>query len=170
MTYYQVMPEYLDFLDVYGSPFGEDKDLHFSDFRSDKVLINPLPGNVIEGLCRSGRRYQLCYNLKTVSKKESSGNETIWKIRQSAIYHQFDVGYGTQFWMIGDPHLVLKERIGEIYNDQESHKSSFSATEGRFKSSLKSHLVCVRWACENWRSHLLSLEEMIDYKVSLFLP
>ncbi|OHE90944.1 hypothetical protein CORC01_13753 [Colletotrichum orchidophilum] len=165
LTFYQVMPQFLDFLYIYGSPHGEDKNLRFSGFRTEKVLINPAPGTCIPDMGRSGRRFQICYNLKTVGLKfEQPGQEVnkVWKIRQAAIHHQFDVGSGVQNWILGDPHAVVKGLIQELFPEKRNHSSRFGTTEQSLLSSLEVHLVLARWATSGWRWNVQSLEEIID--------
>ncbi|KAK1528149.1 hypothetical protein CPAR01_12707 [Colletotrichum paranaense] len=165
LTFYQVMPQFLDFLYVYGSPHGEDKNLRFSGFRTEKVLINPVPGTCIPDMGRSGRRFQLCYNLKTVGLKfEQPGQEVdkIWKIRQAAIHHQFDIGSGVQTWIIGDPHAAVKGRVQELFHESREHSAKFGTVEQSLLSSLEVHLALARWATSEWRWNVQSLEEIID--------
>ena len=153
-------PVFLDFLDVYGSPSAEDHGLRFSGFRSETCLQDPENGLVIDGLRRSGRRYMICYNLKTVVRK--SDDETgpgKWKIRQAAIHHQFDVGSGTQLWLFGDPHAAMKDRMSDVVNSNRNHRSSFDTIPASFRSSLDVHLAVARWSTEGWKQHIQSLEK-----------
>ncbi|KAK1845618.1 hypothetical protein CCHR01_11735 [Colletotrichum chrysophilum] len=158
MTFYQVMSQVLDFLYVYSSQHAEDRELRFSGFRTEKALANPDSSTIVPELGRSGRRYQLCLNLKTVAPKPD-GN---WKIRQAIIYHQFDVGQGTQLWLIGDPHGILKKRVGELYHDSKLYPTSFSTVSQGFMSSLEVHLDFAEWAASEWRWHLLFLEDRAE--------
>ncbi|KAF4900346.1 hypothetical protein CGCF415_v010125 [Colletotrichum fructicola] len=161
LTFYQVMPQLLDFLLVYASPHGEDRELRFSGFRTYKMLSNPIPGSVIPQLGRSGRKYQLCFNLKTVALKKTF-QATTWKVRQAAVHHQFDLGQGTQVWMIADPHAAIKSRIDELYNTHRTYETSFTSVEQGFKSSLDIHLALARWATSEWRWHVRYLEEKAE--------
>ncbi|KAF4912756.1 hypothetical protein CGCVW01_v011061 [Colletotrichum viniferum] len=158
LTFYQVMPQLLDFLLVYASPFGHDRELRFSGFRTEKNLSSPIGSSIIPELGRSGRKYQLCFNLKIVALKENKQ----WKVRQAAIHHQFDLGQGTQLWMIADPHAAIKSRIGELYNEHSTYDTSFASMEQGFKSSLDVHLALARWATSEWRWHVRYLEEKAE--------
>lgn len=155
---------FLEFLDVYGSPSAVDRELRFSSFRTETCLADADPGNVIDGLRRSGRRYQMCYNLKSVAFKK--GNEQLWKIRQSAFHHQLDVGSGTQLWIFGDPHAAIKERIGNSVSDQRNHLSKFDTVAHSFKTSLDVHLDIGRWSMTGWRRYIAFLEERVEELVS----
>lgn len=154
LSYYQVMPHFLDFLYVYASPFGEDRELRFSGFRAEKTLVNPVPGTDNVYLGRSGRMYSLCFNLKNVAEK----NDGNWKIRQAAIYHHFDLGQSSQVWMFGDPHASIKDRIGELFSVDENYPTSFSTLGQGFLSSLSVHRVCTQWASSEWRWNVSFLE------------
>ncbi|KXH26373.1 hypothetical protein CNYM01_05261 [Colletotrichum nymphaeae SA-01] len=165
LTFYQVMPQFLDFLYVYGSPHGEDRNLRFSGFRTEKVLMNPVPGTCIPDMGRSGRRFQICYNLKTVGLKfEQPGQQVnkVWKIRQAAVHHQFDLGSGVQNWICGDPHAVVKGLVQDMYHEKRDHSSKFGTVEQSLLSSLEIHLALARWATSEWRWNVQSLEEIID--------
>ncbi|KAK2061269.1 hypothetical protein LY76DRAFT_673542 [Colletotrichum caudatum] len=155
ISFYQIMPQFSDFLHVYASRHGEDRELRFSGFRTDRVLANPVNGTVIPELGRSGRRYQLCFNLKTAAPKERGD----WKIRQAVLHHQFDLGQGTQLWVIGDPHAALKSRIAGLFREGNTYPSSFSTVREGFRSSLEVHLDFAQWATSEWRWHILYLEE-----------
>ncbi|KAE8445815.1 hypothetical protein EG329_012873 [Mollisiaceae sp. DMI_Dod_QoI] len=66
LTFHQVMPEYLDFISIFGLP-SEAQDLRFSSFREQKNLKLQHGSAGIVNLGRSGRRYQLCYILRGVT-------------------------------------------------------------------------------------------------------
>ncbi|EXF83687.1 hypothetical protein CFIO01_00829 [Colletotrichum fioriniae PJ7] len=158
LSFYQVMLHFLDFLYVYASLHGDDKELHFSGFRTQKTLINPPPASILPELGRSGRQYQLCYNLKTAIDKGSDG----WKTRQAAIHHQFDIGQNTQLWIIGDPRSSIKNIIGELYRENNSYPTSFNTFEQSFRSSMDVHLALASWATSEWRWNIRFLEERAE--------
>ncbi|GJC96686.1 fungal specific transcription factor domain-containing protein [Colletotrichum higginsianum] len=152
------MPQFLDFLHVYASRHSRDRELRFSGFRTDKTLTDPVDGAMIPELGRSGRRYQLCFNLKTVSPKDGGD----WKIRQAVFHHQFDLGQGTQLWIIGDPHATLKKRIVDLFPEWNLYPTSFSTVQQGFATSLEVNLDFAQWATSEWRWHILFLEERAE--------
>jgi hypothetical protein len=163
------MPTYLDFLYIYGDETAEDRELRYSGFRTEKVLENVIKGTELPELDRSGRRYQMCYNLKTVALKEEDRDKIIdksWKIRQVAVHHQFDVGKGAQLWIVGDPHLEIKDRIQDLYPEYNNHRHMFERVAQSFGSSLDVHILYCRWSTEEWRYHIQSLEEIVDRLVT----
>ncbi|KAK8072052.1 hypothetical protein PG996_005400 [Apiospora saccharicola] len=139
MAYHQAFPFYLDFLLAYGIQ-EEDRELRFSGFRSQVTLINPEPSQVIPDLERSGRHFDLCYNLKAVAPlpKTSTGRELKWKIRQTAIYHRFDLGGGTALWMIADPLSAVKNELAEVLAADEPLPSDFDGKQGASRGGLGS--------------------------------
>src|ERR1700731_4228660 len=70
LTYYQVMPAYLDFI----FPFGLQEyaqDFHFSGFREETHLLLAEKSLQITELGRSGRDMCMCYSLKSVERSEA---------------------------------------------------------------------------------------------------
>ncbi|KAK1719273.1 hypothetical protein BDP67DRAFT_504785 [Colletotrichum lupini] len=160
LTHYQVMPQFLDFICLYGSSDTEDNGLRFSGFKSAKVLKNPTPAMCIPQMDRSGRAFQLCYNLK-VTRWGEVDNTMSWTIEQYAVYHRFDVGTGVQVWMIGDPHAEIKERVGEMFRERGAHQSKFDTIDHALGSSLETHLALAAWVTSQWKRAVLDLGKII---------
>lgn len=169
LSYHQVMPSFLDFIYMYGSRYGKDREIRFSRFRTEKSLDNPYADLELDALNRSGKRYQICYNLKTVALKQTDDKKAInkeWKIRQSFFYHQFDVEKATQLWIIGDPLSAIRSWVAEHIHAHQNHRSRFESFVQSFWTSLETHLTYIKWATEEWRWHIESLEEIIENLVS----
>jgi hypothetical protein len=169
MTYHQVMPAYLDFMLVFGAQ-SDPKDLRFSGFR-EQVRLKPPPSELCTPtLGRSGKHYQLCYNLKSVQLKSKS-DENIkldeWSIRQTAVYHQFDVDLGTTLWIVTKGGEDLLDQYEELIGprgrleDKQFHTPALS-----FRSSLSTHLLFCHWSTEDWRWYIRWQEEVLDHEVS----
>ncbi|KAI0024211.1 hypothetical protein F4780DRAFT_726343 [Xylariomycetidae sp. FL0641] len=173
LSYHQVTPNFLEFLDVYGCPSAIGRELRFSGFRSELYLQNPEPGLIIPELNRSGRHYQICFNVKAVFEK-SHGDGTLmpWKLRQEAVHHQFDVGTGTQLFIFGDPHADMSDRIRELYSEKpvsRNYSDRFGTVSQSFSSSLEIHLQIARWATGGWRQYILSMEGEFEERTSKFI-
>jgi hypothetical protein len=174
LTYHQVMPGYLDFLSVFGTQ-NEARDLRFSGFRDQTFLkqtTSPRPLE-IESLKRSGRRYQLSYNLKAVASKSLAGTEVSnqqWYIPQAAFHHQFDVVHGTALWIVTQGHSSIKERIEDMVSIRgRPEDRAFANREGCFRTTLTTNLLYCHWSTEEWRWYIQWLEEVMEKEVSILL-
>lgn len=163
------MPSYLDFISVFGSQ-SEPRDLRFSSFRERILLASPPRGPAIPSLGRSGRQFQLCYNLKAVACISSTNTNTKnkeWSIRQAAFHHQFDVEEGTTLWMVTKGDREIKLRVQDMTGkDGRSEDRAFGTPEECLKSSVAVHLLYCHWSTEEWRWYIQWLEEVIDQEVS----
>ena len=165
------MAGYLDFISVFGSSSetGEARELRFSGFREQTTLATPLKGSYIPELGRSGRQFQLCYNLKGV--KCLSTPDTItklkeWTIRQAAFHHQFDVVDGTTLWITAKGDLEIKSRVQDMTGkDGRVEDRAFGTTQECFISSLAVHLLHSHWSIEEWRWYVQWLEDRVEAEV-----
>jgi len=167
------MPWFLDFLYCFGSKDGRDRDsTRFSCFRAEKTLRDVKAGLDIDALNRSGRRYQLCYTLKSVDPKPESNKpddlvNKAWRIRSAVVYHQFDVEKATQLWILGDPLQGFRDLIQEHLHEDKIHSNRYTNFAQSLKSSLDAHILYAQWATEPWIWHVQSSEEIIDRIVSI---
>jgi Mg2+ and Co2+ transporter CorA len=160
LTYHQVMPSYLDFMYVFGKQ-EKPRDLGYSGFREQTLLSDPPRGPAVNVLGRSGRQYQMSYNLKAPFFKTSPDN--LWTIRQAAIHHQFDIVEGTSLWVITKGDRELKNRIELMTGpDGRPEDHAFTTAADCFKSSLAVHTLIAHWAGEDWRWRIQTLEDDID--------
>ncbi|KAF3015909.1 hypothetical protein E8E14_010687 [Neopestalotiopsis sp. 37M] len=177
LSYHQVSPNFFDFLDVYGTHRALKRELRFSGFKAEIYLANPEPGVILPELGRSGRHYQISYNLKTATLREDIKQTikqpgpgcSLWYIRQAAVHHQLDVGSGVQLWIFGDPYASLKGHIAEIMSEHRNHKDKFKSVSASFKSSLEIQLHLARWAMGGWRQYILTLEDAVEHLRSLLI-
>jgi hypothetical protein len=167
-TYHQVMPNYLDFLSVFGAQ-TKARDLRFSGFRDFVSLEEPARRLSIPALGRSGRQYQLCYNLKAVACKPTASTELSaqqWSIRHGSFHHQFDIVEGTILWIVTQGHLTIKDRITDMTSFRgRPEDRAFDTAEDCFKTSLTTHLLFCHWSTEEWRWYIQWLEEVIEKEV-----
>ncbi|CAN9275664.1 unnamed protein product [Alternaria alternata] len=171
MSYHQIMPVYLDFMLVFGSK-SDAKDLRFSGFRDQIQLKPPTSGHhEIPELGRSGKIFQLCYNLKSVHL-EKRGSEkpepTDWSIRDAAFYHQFDVEYGTTLWIVTKGGLDILDRYQELVGPSvRPGQGAYDDLASCFRSTLATHLLYCQWSTEDWRWYIVWLEEIVDEESSM---
>jgi len=159
-SYHQVMPPFLDFLLIYGSRESEERAIHYSGFRTDIVSAEPHPGNIIPALTRSGYRYQISYNTKTVSTSTRDFRDRhAWSYLQASIHHQFDLDTGNQLWIVGDPHRLMSTRISKIFRDTGHYPARFKLYPSAFLTTLRTHLVFINAAIKDWRLIIEYAEE-----------
>jgi hypothetical protein len=163
LTHHQVMPSFLDFV----FPFGNQEyleDFYFSGLREETRLQSPATGLVLPQLGRSGKEIRLCYNLKSVEISKRNA-QWPWSIRQTAVYHSFDVETGKAFWIMVKGNQLIKNRI-EAATERSALDSSglksFESTAQAFASSLATHLVLCDWCHEEWRWYLNYLEKRLQ--------
>src|SRR5262249_43909072 len=116
LSFHQVMPEYLDFMTSFGLQ-SSARDVRFSGFRRQVNLKQPPAALVVDSLGRSGRQYQLAYNLKGVTLKGVDVDDvqkSEWSIRNAAFYHQFDVGTGRAVWIVTKGGADIYDRYKEL--------------------------------------------------------
>lgn len=166
-SFNQVMPGYLDLVFLFGENIGPN-DLKFSAFREQTALRIFNVG--LDDLGRSGQKFELCYNLKTVSRKDlpasprlHKGPRTVWSVRQAGVFHKFDVKFGTTFWTFTRGSLDLEERFKEVTDqDDRPEDRCFDTPLAAFRSSLAIHAMMIHWASESWRWYLQWLDEEIE--------
>jgi hypothetical protein len=167
LTYYQVMPEVLDFFFTYGAQL-EPRNIRFSSFVSQCSFHAPSPDAPrIPG--RSGRQFQLCYNLKGVTLKSEAKEAklTNWSIRSTSIHHQFDIVHGTATWIITKGGLDLHERYKQLTSSEgRPEDRMFGNMPECLRSSFAAHLMFCQWATEGWQWHILWIEDAVNAEVS----
>jgi hypothetical protein len=151
------MPTFLDFV----FPFGQQvhaQDFHFSGLREDSRLGVKSKGVAVPELDRSGTELQFCYNLRSV--EQTSGSPGLpWSIRQSAIYHSFDLKNGRAVWISVKGNKLIKNRILEA--SSSASLSDIDTPSKAFSASLATHLLLCDWSGENWRWYINDLENQL---------
>jgi hypothetical protein len=171
LTYFQVMPIYIDFISVFAVEFGkqvEAVELRFAGFRARSLLSNPARGLHLSNRALCGRNYQLCYNLKCVARKYGGmkREDWNWSPRQASINHQFDVGEGNSVWIVAAARDHLQKRVQELTGANGMVEDrSFNSSVDSFISSFAVHLLLAQWATEDWRGYIRWLEQVLEEKV-----
>lgn len=170
LTFHQVMPQYLDFMTVFGDQ-DDPPDIRFAGFR-EQIHIGETHDTVeIPSLGRSGRYYQLCYNLKSMNLIRDPEEEHYLRvrssIRQAAIHHQFDI-YGKVLWIVTRGGQDLQKRFQEHTEDSpEEAEKRFRQPENSYRSSLLVHLLFCQWSTEGWQAYLRCLGRKIEEEVCM---
>jgi hypothetical protein len=161
LTYHQVLPVYLDHL----FPFGNQqypRDPYFSGFRSEDRFPEAVRGPNISPLGRSGRDIRMCYTLKSAERTNKSSPAT-WSIRQTSIYHSFDIETGRSTWIVVKGDNLIKQRLQQATNSIENNKNvRCGSVERLFASTFVVHQALCDWAGQNWRWYLNDLEEQVQ--------
>ena len=162
LTYHQVLPSFLEFL----FPFGNQQyaqDFYFSGFRyEDRFFSDVDSGSKIPELGWSGRDFQLCYNLKSIEPSKGQP-EWPWSIRQSALYHSFDLETGRTNWILIKGDQLLKKRIKSATGSRGLPETScFGTVDRAFASTLAIHVIICEWSRDNWRWYINFLEEALQ--------
>ncbi|KAF2115662.1 hypothetical protein BDV96DRAFT_612335 [Lophiotrema nucula] len=153
-VYQDMPPSFLDFV----FPFGRQEhaqDFHFSGLRDDSRLDKRQRGLQIPELGRSGRDIRLSYNLRSVERSPRQV-DLQWSIRQTAVYHSFDLDTGHSLWVTVKGNKLIKNRVLEATNTPE--ELSGTTNSQSFAASLATHLMLAEWAGENWRWYINDLE------------
>ncbi|KAI0888744.1 uncharacterized protein GGS22DRAFT_152260 [Annulohypoxylon maeteangense] len=167
LTFHQVMPAFLEFIYVFGQQ-DDSADLHFTGFREQVILTDPPDGLIIPKLGRSGKHYQICFNLKGVALKSKNKDDFTlddWSIRPAAFHHQFDVSNGNTLWLVVKGNQEIQDRFKDLTGkDARAQDKCFDSVEKSFRSSLSAHLLYCYWAMEDWRWCISWLEKAVDKK------
>ncbi|OTA98095.1 hypothetical protein M426DRAFT_123742 [Hypoxylon sp. CI-4A] len=165
LTFHQVMSAFLEFIYVFGQQ-SEPADLQFSGFCEQVVLSNPPEGLIVPGLGRSGRHYQMCFNLKGIAlKSENKVDSTMneWSIRPAVFHHQFDITNGNTLWIVVKGNPEIQRRFKALTsNTARAQDKTFGTVEESFRSSLSAQLMYCHWAEEDWRWYIKWLERAVD--------
>lgn len=167
-TYHQVMPDFLDFI----FPFGKQEavqDFYFSGLKEDSFLEARTKGLELKQIGRSGLEIRLCYNLRSV-EKSTTQHDLPWSIRQTAIYHSFDLETGQSLWINVKGNKLMKNRVSEA--SESRNNLSQEPTSRSFSASLDTHALFCDWSGENWRWYINDLEAKLHEasKATLVAP
>lgn len=145
------------------------RDLGFSRFCEQVMLKNPPQGYPIADLGRSGRQFQLCYNLRGVTltnRDIKNPKNQMWSIRQSAIHHQFDVVHGTTLWIITKGRVDILDRFQQLTGPEgRLEDKCFRSAYHCFRSSLAAHLMYCHWSSEDWHKYISWIEQVFESEV-----
>jgi hypothetical protein len=160
LTYYQVMPAFLDFIFQFGLQ-EHAQDFHFSGFREETHLLAAEKGIQIYELGRSGRDLCMCYSLKSVER--TGGDNWPWSIRQTAAYHYFDIETGRALWILVKGNEVIKDRVQSATSPNRiSRQGGLKEAWRSFSSTLETHLILCDWSAESWRWYINYLEGVLQ--------
>ena len=161
LTFFQVMPEFLDFL----FPLGERvlaQDFYCSGFKQQTRLAGITDGLRIPERGWSGCNLQICYSLKSVERSPTQ-TDWPWSIRHCAAHHAFDVENVRSSWIVvkGDQLMETRVKSATISRGPPEF-SSFGTVESAFAAALATHLILCDWSVEGWRWYIDFLVDMFE--------
>ncbi|KAK4178482.1 hypothetical protein QBC36DRAFT_324700 [Triangularia setosa] len=166
MSFLQVMAPFVELLLGFGES-GARKEFHYTSFRHESYLAASQAHRFsIPRLGRSGQEFRLCYNLWGVERSVGS-NSSKWSIRQTAIFHAFDIESGRSLWVNISGNDNIKNRIIDaVASCDELRTESLVDLGGCFSSTLTTHLIAFEWCMENWRQYITYLETTLREIIS----
>lgn len=155
------MPRFLDLAFTFGKTVA-GTDFHYTAFNAENFLdASDAKKHCIPRLGRSGREIRHCFNLWSVEKSDTT--PYYWPIRQTAVYHSFDVCTGRNVWINIKGNELMQNRITQaLASKREPRPSSLNTVSGSFSASLQTHLVVMEWCSENWRTMVDELESQLS--------
>lgn len=157
-SYEQVSPILIDVLTSFGrqkAPLG----FHSASFCQDDLTKSSQSALVeIPEFGRSGWELRHCYKLHGL-EVSSPNSKAKWTMRQTAIYHSFDMETGRAMWLAVKANNEIRDRIKEGTESLEAMRaSSFSTPGSLFVACLTTHLIAFDWCTEGWRLQLGDIE------------
>lgn len=139
----------------------EEKDFHYTAFNAESFLdASSAKKYCIPRLGRSGREIRHCFNLWSVEKSETP---PYWPIRQTAVYHSFDVCTGRSVWINIKGNELMQTRITQaLGSTSQLQPRPLKTTSNSFSASLLTLLIVLEWSGENWRSLISELESQLS--------
>lgn len=81
-----------------------------------------------------------------------------WSIRQTAVYHAFDLKTGRALWINIKGNNILQDAIKR---DTLGHQVRVESIDQSFLLTLRTHLVYLRWCQGSWRWFVRDLENVV---------
>jgi hypothetical protein len=122
----------------------------------------------IPELGRSGRVIQNCYNLWSVEYSDDTTAKPPWAIRQTGVYHSFDVGNGRALWITVKANTIMEDRVKKATTRGVSSlgPKALENVADSFKASLATHLITLEWCCEGWQHCIAYWETDLEKSLS----
>lgn len=154
LSHIQVMPSFLDIMFTFR---GREDPHKWTKFSYETCLEKSQPRLTLPSLSKSGFRIQHCFNLIGVERDETQFDP--WPIRQTAVYHSFDVAYHRSTWIVLKGNKLIRDRLQSSTAGYRKRFPDYPQTvQGCFTANLRSHMLIFQWSAENWGSYIEDLE------------
>lgn len=117
--------------------------------KMDSILSLPSLG-------RSGREIRQCYLLRSVERSESSPHWP-WGLRQTIVYHSYDIVSEKSVWATVKGNSVVQENICDVL----SLASDLNPRQDSFSITLDIHLAILDWCDRDWRWCINDIESSL---------
>ncbi|KLU90847.1 hypothetical protein MAPG_09372 [Magnaporthiopsis poae ATCC 64411] len=160
LSFHQVMPSFLRLLANWGILPVDPSDphcYHKAAFHHENVLNHDAARAYRAVAGRSGLQIRHCYSVWGVEK---DGGE--WRIRQTTLYHSFDVVTGRAVWINIKANEVMKDRMSHVAKMEPSPEANSPAREksiGALANSLEMHALAAEWCSQGWGGCIQSVEQ-----------
>jgi hypothetical protein len=158
LTYHQAMAPFLDFFFSFGKQ-DYPHEFHFSGLYHESRFTSDQPSLELPQLGRSGKCFQMCYNLKSV-ESSSVQPHFPWSVRILAVHHSFDVVTGKTFWTIVKGDELIKRRIKTATRPSNRESLDISSPSMSFSLTLDVQLIIFDWCREKLRWYISFFEEL----------
>ncbi|KUI58016.1 hypothetical protein VP1G_05308 [Cytospora mali] len=158
-SYQQMSPIFIDMLASFGTQYRR-MGFHCASFSQDDLNKPLRPAFLqIDEIGRSDWELRHCYKLNGI---ELSDFDQKWTMRQTAMYHSFDMGNGRAFWLSIKANNEIRDRIRDGTQSLETMKARNLNTLGTsFEACLETHLIPLDWCAEGWRWYINTVESRI---------
>lgn len=173
-TYQEMSPDFLKLMHSLGKQIRPAQSEHFGRFFDELHIKEPSEQRgplTIPSFNRSGNELRCFYQLNGIEPGESDEHGVReWSVRQTTVYHSFDMNKPRQFWMTIKANSQMRQRFEEK-NTSEASGDPLQAMEIQkldraFSSSVSSHLLHLEWCAEGWRWHIdeqeIKLRQIIE--------
>lgn len=160
LTYLKTAPTFLDFI----FPFGKQanrQSAKFNAFRGTETWVDklsPLDRKPVY------QELQLCYSLRG-PEPTARPPEWPWSVRQTAVYHAFDLNNGDAVWINLKSNTDMAPRIANVLRTPvRSGTQTISDLSTAFRAALATHFTFCEWGAENWSVYIGFLEDQLHEK------
>ncbi|CAN8104214.1 unnamed protein product [Discula destructiva] len=160
LTYYQVMPSFLDLVLTFES---RARPLNRAMFRHEDYLAEDAEHFALPELGRSGMIMQHAFNLLSIERNERAGTAGDYFQRQVAMYHSFDVQNGRSLWIVLKGNSLIARRfLASAGTHRHLKAKAINSPETSFIAALHIHLMMMDWCVEDWADYIDHLENLLE--------
>lgn len=142
----------------------DKKNFDFAGFRArDSWIDTPLSPQSAATVGVS-LDFQVCYNLRCIESTPRPPKWP-WSMRQTAVYHSFDLNNGDAIWINLKGSTPISPRIGNLTQRfAPSDPAHITDASGAFRATLATHASYCEWSSKNWAAYVGFLEDRLQYK------